>query len=161
MSYDATNWAIKQRGIRPAAKIVLWQLCYRYHPDNGCFPSLETLANDCEMSRRSVQDQIDQLVSVGLVAVEKMPRRAGGLPRNSYRFAFEVDLGQILPWANSALGKSTSPPWANSRKNLGQNLPTNVVREQLREPVRRGRARKDDPALDQIARLAGLSKENG
>lgn len=131
MSHEATNWAIKQRGIKPSAKVVLWHLCDRYHPDQGCFPSLDTLADDCEMSRRSVQDQIEILVAAGLVTVEKMPREGGRLPKNRYRFAFEnatENLGQILPWEESALGKNDPPPLAKSSKNLGQILPTNPVR---------------------------------
>jgi hypothetical protein len=131
MSHEATNWAIKQRGLKPAAKIVLWHLCDRYHPDNGCFPSLDTLADDCEMSRRSVQDQIAALEAAGLLRIEKMPRQRGQMPRNRYVLAFEQDgasLGQNLPMAKSALGKKSPPPLANSRDHLGQNLPTNPVK---------------------------------
>lgn len=127
MSHDATNWAIKQRGLKPATKIVLWHLCDRFHPDHGCFPSLDTLAEDCEMSRRSVQDHLAELESVGLIRIEKMDRVRGQLPRNRYVLKFEERLGQELPLANSALGKSAHPPLANSRNHLGQNLPTNSV----------------------------------
>ncbi len=42
MSHDATNWAIKQRGLKPTGKIVLWHLCDRFNPDYGCFPSQPT-----------------------------------------------------------------------------------------------------------------------
>jgi hypothetical protein len=38
MSHDATNWAIKQRGLKPTTKIVLWHLCDRFNPDSGCRP---------------------------------------------------------------------------------------------------------------------------
>lgn len=147
MSHAATNWAIRQRGIKPAAKVVLWHLCDRYHPDQGCFPSLDTLADDCEMSRRSVQDQIHALEAAGLVRVEKMPRDNGRLPRNRYRLAFEDDpsgLGQDLPKAKSALGKSEPPPLANSRKSLGQNLPPNSVRGTSKGTSNRARARKPE-----------------
>ena len=136
MSHAATNWAIQQRGLKPATKIVLWHLCDRHNPDNGCFPSLDRLAADCEMSRRSVQDHINILCRAGLVRVEKMPRRSGKLPLNRYILGFEFNLGQNLPKAKSALGKSASSPLANSRSHLGQNLPTNPVREPIREPAR-------------------------
>lgn len=128
MSHDATNWAIKQKGLKPATKIVLWHLCDRFHPDHGCFPSLDTLAEDCEMSRRSVQDHLAELESVGLIRIEKMDRVRGQLPRNRYVLKFEENLGQELPLANSALGKSAPPPLANLRNDLGQNLPTNSVK---------------------------------
>jgi len=128
VSHDATNWAIKQRGLKPSAKIVLWHLCDRFHPDHGCFPSLDTLAEDCEMSRRSVQDQLAELERVGLIRIEKMERLRGQLPRNRYVLGFEKSLGQNLPQAKSALGKIETPPLANSRNDLGQNLPTNSVK---------------------------------
>jgi hypothetical protein len=56
MSHDATKWVIKQRGIKPALKVVLWNLRDRYHPDSGCFPSQETLAANCEVSRDALID---------------------------------------------------------------------------------------------------------
>jgi hypothetical protein len=31
MSHEATNWAIKQRGLKPTTKIVLWHLCDRFN----------------------------------------------------------------------------------------------------------------------------------
>ena len=54
MSHDATNWAIKQRGLKPTTKIVLWHLCDRFNPDYGCFPSQARLAHDCEISRSTL-----------------------------------------------------------------------------------------------------------
>ena len=35
MSHKATVWAIQQRGLKPATKIVLWFLCDRHNPDFG------------------------------------------------------------------------------------------------------------------------------
>jgi len=37
-------FAIQQRGLRPATKIVLWFLCDRHNPDFGCFPTQARLA---------------------------------------------------------------------------------------------------------------------
>lgn len=70
MSHEATVWAIRQRGISPAAKLVLWHLADRFHPDHGCFPSQKTLANDCEMSRASLNTQLDALEAGGLIRRE-------------------------------------------------------------------------------------------
>lgn len=138
MSHDATNWAIKQRGIKPAAKLVLWQLCDRYHPDNGCFPSKETLAEDCEMSVRSVYDQVAILEAAGLVRVVENTHKAasGKFKSNRYILGFEPDFTPLAdkPSAKSADGKTSRKPSANSRKNRGQNLPTNSVREPVSEP---------------------------
>ena len=66
MSHEATNWAIKQRGLKPTTKIVLWHLCDRFNPDYGCFPSQDRLAHDCEISRSTLNDHIGQLQAAGL-----------------------------------------------------------------------------------------------
>ena len=137
MSHDATNWAIKQRGLKPAAKIVLWHLCDRFNPDHGCFPSQKTLAKDCEMSERSVRDQLNALEAAGLVMRQHSKTREGQFGSDRYFLAFEEDFPQRqnLPAAKSASGKNTQSPAANSRQNQRQNLPPNPVREPLREPV--------------------------
>ena len=67
MSHDATNWAIKQRGLRPTTKIVLWHLCDRFNPDYGCFPSQARLAHDCEISRSTLNAHLAQLEAAGLL----------------------------------------------------------------------------------------------
>jgi hypothetical protein len=72
MSHEATNWAIKQRGLKPTTKIVLWHLCDRFNPDYGCFPSQNRLAHDCEISRSTLNDHLGQLEAVGLL--RRVPR---------------------------------------------------------------------------------------
>lgn len=72
MSHDATNWAIKQRGLKPTTKIVLWHLCDRFNPDYGCFPSQARLAHDCEISRSTLNEHLGQLEAVGLL--RRVPR---------------------------------------------------------------------------------------
>ncbi|WP_323037681.1 helix-turn-helix domain-containing protein [Pararhodobacter sp.] len=72
MSHEATNWAIKQRGLKPTTKIVLWHLCDRFNPDYGCFPSQNRLAHDCEISRSTLNDHIGQLEAAGLL--RRIPR---------------------------------------------------------------------------------------
>jgi hypothetical protein len=72
MSHEATNWAIKQRGLKPTTKIVLWHLCDRFNPDYGCFPSQDRLAEDCEISRSTLNEHLGQLEAVGLL--RRLPR---------------------------------------------------------------------------------------
>lgn len=61
MSHDATNWAIKVKGLKPIARIVLWHLADCHNPSMGCFPSQEYLAEHCEISRASVNRCLDDL----------------------------------------------------------------------------------------------------
>ena len=72
MSHEATNWAIKQRGLKPTTKIVLWHLCDRFNPDYGCFPSQERLAHDCEISRSTLNEHLGRLEMAGLL--RRVPR---------------------------------------------------------------------------------------
>lgn len=71
MSHAATNWAIQQRGLRPIAKILLWHLADCHNPTMGCFPSQEYLAERCEISRASVNRQLDELESAGMLRREQ------------------------------------------------------------------------------------------
>jgi hypothetical protein len=71
MSHRATNWAIQQRGLPPATKLVLWHLCDRHNPDFGCFPSQDQLAADVEISRASLNTHLDRLERAGLIRRER------------------------------------------------------------------------------------------
>jgi DNA-binding transcriptional ArsR family regulator len=91
MSHAATHWAIQQRGLAPATKLVLWFLADRHNPDFGCFPSQEQLAHDCEMSRASVNRHLDELEARGLIRRERRvdPQTRRQRPTR-YRLAFEA-----------------------------------------------------------------------
>lgn len=136
MSYDATNWAIKQRGIRPAAKIVLWHLCDRFHPDHGCFPSQSTLAHDCEMSRASINRCIDELEKAGLV--KRHPRvdpKTKKQTSTSYTFAFQKTVSQNDTRGKVAVSQNDEKPCLKYCDSRVSNCDTNVVREPIREQV--------------------------
>lgn len=102
MSHAATHWAIQQRGLAPATKLVLWFLADRHNPDFGCFPSQEQLARDCEMSRASVNRHLEELESRGLIRRERRvdPQTRRQLPTR-YRLAFEAGFA-VAPGAGSA-----------------------------------------------------------
>jgi len=92
MSHAATNWAIRQKGLKPATKLVLWHLCDRHNPDHGCFPTQTKLAADCEMSRSSLNEHLDKLEASGLI---RRVRSIDGSTRQQrptrYILAFEGD----------------------------------------------------------------------
>ena len=67
MSHAATNWAIQQRGLKPATKIVLWFLCDRHNPDFGCFPTQARLAEDGEMSISALNEHLATLENLRLI----------------------------------------------------------------------------------------------
>jgi hypothetical protein len=95
MSHAATNWAIQQRGLKPTTKIVLWHLCDRFNPDFGCFPSQEQLAEDCEISRSTLNEHLTLLETVGLIRrVQRLnPGNKRQMPTR-YILAFEPGFAQ-------------------------------------------------------------------
>ena len=120
MSHKATNWAIEQRGLKPAVKLLLWHLCDRHHPDNGCFPSQETLADDCEMARSSINRHLDELERLGLLRRE---RRVDPQKRRQkstrYIFAFEDDFGGTTPPEAGGGAPSTGPSGGGATETAG------------------------------------------
>lgn len=68
MSGGAVRWAMRQRGLKPATKIVLWCLADHHNAGTGdCFPMQETIAAECEMSRSTVNLHLAILEERGLV----------------------------------------------------------------------------------------------
>ena len=125
MSHEATNWAFKQKGLKPATKIVLLALADRHNPDHGCFPSKRLLADDCEMSERAVYAHIKALEDAGLINVEEAAQKhRGQYASNRYILGFEADFiqRQNQPSAKSAVGKIEHPPSAKSADDRRQNL---------------------------------------
>jgi hypothetical protein len=98
MSHAATNWAIQQRGLKPTTKIVLWHLCDRFNPDFGCFPSQEQLAEDCEISRSTLNEHLALLETTGLIRrVQRLnPGNKRQMPTR-YILAFEPGFAQDRP----------------------------------------------------------------
>lgn len=139
MSHAATNWAIKQRGLKPATKIVLWHLCDRHNPDHGCFPMQSRLAEDCEMSRSTLNIHLQKLEDDGLIRRHQSvdPETKKQLPTR-YEFAFEWEGKAVSenrtrgPKAVSGKSQKPCPDFEQSRV---RNPDTNSVREPLREPV--------------------------
>lgn len=154
MSHYATNWALQQRGLKPATKIVLWWLCDRYNPDLGCFPSQDLLAEDCEMSRSSLNNHLGELEDRGLIAREARRNRSGRQERTRYRLAFEEDFPK-KPCPKSGHGeagetmsRNNGEPCPKNSDYRVQNLDTNPVREPVKEPVTEREARERDDFSD-------------
>ena len=154
MSHRATNWAIQQRGLAPATKLVLWHLCDRHNPDYGCFPSQDQLAADAEISRASLNTHLDKLEQAGLIRRERRLDDDTKRQRTSrYFLGFEEEFAP-KPCPESGHG-STPEPCPDFAKSRVQNRDTNPV---SKEPVtttardagatREGRADDEGPELD-------------
>ena len=162
MSHRATIWAIQQRGLKPATKIVLWFLCDRHNPDFGCFPTQARLADDAEMSISSLNEHLARLQELRLIhRVRTHDPRTHKRQATRYILGFEEGFPQEPtpetgdgfdrteeeqgndptpetghgndPGAISGFSAEPSPDFAQSHL---RNPETNLVREPLREPVK-------------------------
>ncbi|MDF3608244.1 helix-turn-helix domain-containing protein [Paracoccus sp. DMF-8] len=146
MSHEATNWAIKQRRLKPTTKIVLWHLCDRFNPDYGCFPSQDRLAHDCEISRSTLNDHLGQLEAVGLL--RRVPRLDPVTKRQlptRYIPGFEPGFTPVAvaPCPEIGHGDGTRPvsdfpadPCPENAESRVRISDTNSVRESLSKPVK-------------------------
>ena len=120
MSHYMTALAMKQEGLKPATKIVLYWLADHHNSETGrCFPSLARLAKVCEMTKRSIQTHILDLERKGLIQVIPNYRDDGQQTSNNYTLFLEGAqdlLGGVEK--SSTLGMKKMP--AN---NLGNNNP--------------------------------------
>ena len=158
MSHAATNWAIQQRGLKPATKIVLWHLCDRHNPDFGCFPTQARLAEDAEMSISSLNDHLKKLEELGLIRrIQCQDHRTKRRQATRYILGFEmvdrqepspeIGDGQHVPdWENDAepcpefgdgaISEFGAVPSPKNRQSHLRNSETNPVREPLSKPVK-------------------------
>jgi hypothetical protein len=91
VSHRAVSWALAQRGLRPATKMVLIVLADRANGQGQCWPSRETIAEEAGVvSLNTVDDHLQVLVDVGLV-IKEQRKTAAGRP-TSFMFTLNLDL---------------------------------------------------------------------
>lgn len=131
MSFAAIKWAVSQRGLKPATKIVLIALADRHHPEHGCFPSQETIAEDAEMSRASVNSHLGLLETLGLIQRETRLH-----PTNKRqlvtRYELRFDRKAVSKIQTRAVSKKQDEPCPIFDESRVQILDSNLVKE---EPV--------------------------
>lgn len=81
MSWEATNWAVRQTAGSPVAKLLLLLLADRADENHSCFPSLKLLAQESESSVATVKRHLDRLRDAGLIEWTR-----GGVPMGQGRF---------------------------------------------------------------------------
>jgi DNA-binding transcriptional ArsR family regulator len=80
-----TAMAMKQAGLKPATKIVLYWLADHHNETTGaCFPSIGRLAQLSELSRRAVHGHLEELERLGLIEVEPRHRDNGSTSSHGY-----------------------------------------------------------------------------
>ena len=71
MSIVALRWAWKQHSVKGLTKFVLVRLADRANDKGECWPGMQSVADECGISRRSVLRAIEQLENDGLLIVQR------------------------------------------------------------------------------------------
>lgn len=134
MSFQAMAWAVKQKVGNATGKAILLMLA-NYADERGqCFPSQETLATECECSKRSILDWLQKFEDMGILTRERR-HGAGG-----YRRADILTL---------RLGAAISPE-NNSRENPSEPRCSTFTAEPITEPIRNISSARDVSEFDQF-----------
>jgi hypothetical protein len=97
LSHYMTALAMKQKGLKPATKIVLYWIADHHNGETGeCFPSHKRIADMAELSDRDVRRQINKLVDAGLVVIENRARGNGSQTSNNYVLKLGDETGRTI-----------------------------------------------------------------
>jgi len=79
LSHQATGWVLEFSDSRLGARLVLLELAYRMNNDSEiCYPSLETIARECRMSKQGVIQAIENLEKLGELSVDRTEKPGSG-----------------------------------------------------------------------------------
>jgi hypothetical protein len=153
MSHAATNWAISQRGLSPATKIVLWHLADHHNPSFGCFPSQLQLAADAEMAPSTINVHLRILEDRGLIKrIRRYDPQTNRALATRYILRFEPEFTQE-PSPDSGVGFPAEPT-PDSRQSRLRNPESNPVREPVSTTTAPSRE-APDPAVARCLEAAG------
>jgi len=102
--------AMSARVGSPARKIVLIKLADNANDNGECWPSLQHIADDCEITKRAVRNQINALIDMGLVS-----------KRSRYHDNRQCSNGYLLTLNEPPhMGRNDIPPGGNEVPGEGE-----------------------------------------
>lgn len=109
MSMELMVRAMKMKVGNPLRKLVLLKLADNASDHGECWPSVPYIAEQCEISERSVQNHIQQLVKDGLVRIEKRLAENGLNRSNVYHITINSNGANAAPYGESPAPRGESP----------------------------------------------------
>ena len=89
MSFKVMAWASQQKTGSPTRKLILLLLADRSNDEGYCWPSIKTIAEDCELKRDAVIRNIKRLEQDGFISIVRRKKDGVNLP-NHYRLNIEA-----------------------------------------------------------------------
>lgn len=101
--------AMKARVGNPLRKLVLIKLADNASDSGECWPAVSTIAEHCEISERSVQNHIKQLVKDGFVRVEERRGENGVSRSNIYHLLLNWEGANPAPYKKPPITEGANP----------------------------------------------------
>ncbi|RAW92448.1 MULTISPECIES: helix-turn-helix domain-containing protein [unclassified Photorhabdus] len=136
MSMNLMAHAMSVKVGNPLRKLILLKLADNANDQGECWPSVPYIAEQCEMSERSVQNHIKQLVNDGLLWIEERKSENGLNKSNVYHLT--LGHGVRNSGVNAApYGEFPAPPGANAAPVSGAGAAprTSHSLEPVKEPI--------------------------
>ncbi|HFP9449355.1 TPA: helix-turn-helix domain-containing protein [Raoultella ornithinolytica] len=152
MSMDLMVQAMKIRVGNPLRKLVLLKLADNASDLGECWPSYQHIADQCEISKRSVMNHIEALCEGGLI---KKELRTG--PKGNSSNVYQLNLrsagdspggsaGVALPGAADSLGSAGDSPGGSAGAAPRISHSFEPVNESVNEPIKHTGASADASA---------------
>ncbi|MGK3164712.1 helix-turn-helix domain-containing protein [Serratia marcescens] len=150
MSMEMMVRAMKIKVGNPLRKLVLLKLADNASDQGECWPSVPYIAEQCEISERSVQNHIQQLVKDGLVRIEKRLAENGLNRSNVYHITLSGSGANPAPY-----GAATAPGGESPAPGGGAAPAPRISHsfESVNEPIDGGSAGADHPEQQQADRM--------
>ncbi|CAI0814834.1 helix-turn-helix domain-containing protein [Serratia proteamaculans] len=131
MSMELMVRAMKMKVGNPLRKLVLLKLADNANDQGECWPAVQYIAEQCEISKRSAQNHIQQLVKDGLVRIEERKAENGLNRSNVYHLVLNSYGADAAPY-----GANPAPMGASAAGGRVQELhPESVSLEPVIEPI--------------------------
>jgi DNA-binding transcriptional ArsR family regulator len=115
-----TALAMKQQGLKPATKIVLYWLADHHNGETGkCFPSLARLCKVTEMGKTALVGHLDALENLGLIERIRKYDNNGAFKSTDYVLRLKDDT--LVRNTDNPCSDFTPPLVRNANTNLGSN----------------------------------------
>ncbi|MFS1538860.1 MAG: helix-turn-helix domain-containing protein [Candidatus Phlomobacter fragariae] len=125
MSMTLMAQAMKMKVGSTARKLVLLKLADNANDKGECFPSYQHIADQCEMSRRSVINHIDALCEQGLI---KKIYRNGEKGNSSNFYILNLSGEKSAPRISHSFEPVIEPKDLNTQKTVQQNTVEKISR---------------------------------
>ena len=131
MSFKLTVQAFEARVGNPLRELILIKLADQANDEGVCWPSYETIAHHCEITRRSVINHIKQLEKDGFLRIERVYDENRG-QNKSNRYHLTIEQGDIKKEGS----ENGSPGVVNDLHQGGENGSPEPIKEPInKEPI--------------------------